>query len=224
MTRILHWSDNHGHFPKLKGCFDFVVNSGDFLPDMFDPDPRSNMTKNQMQTMWLEDHLEDLKNQLQDKTLLFTLGNHDFINPYEMEWMLNSNGIKAYCLHDKVFSYHGLNFYGFPWVPAINGSYNYETSEAQMLEKIDEMFEVLNETYVDIIVAHCMPANILDLDFFQNKRFGNPAMTSALNYKINNDMMPQIFMGGHIHSSCGLTSINGVLYSNMATSQTIIEV
>src|SRR5260370_30002414 len=153
--RILHGSDTHGNFPKLRGFFDVVVHSGDLLPDSID---RSLSIKNQ--TDWVEEHINDFKTWLDGKPFLFTLGNHDFIPAELLEHILNSNGIKAYHLHDRIVSYGSANFYGFPYVPTIDGSYNYERMHGKdMVVNIDEMVSHLNQTYVDVLVAHCTPSN-----------------------------------------------------------------
>ena len=216
--RILHLSDRHGRFPRLYGSYDVILDTGDIAPNFTygADEPRQQM-------YWWEDRIDELKKWVQNHPYLFVLGNHDFLQGMEVEALLISNGINAKCLHDQIYTLSGVNFYGFPYVPPINGKYAFETDADEMAGHLEYMGDLLNKTYVDVIAAHCMPHGILDLDFCQNKRFGNSQMTNFLNYQLSKDMMPQLFCGGHIHSSNGLTMLNGVLYSNMATTQTILE-
>jgi Icc-related predicted phosphoesterase len=219
MTRILHFSDNHGVIPKLQLNSNLVLCTGDFFPDCY------NKQKNRVifQQEWLASHLDELKTNLKGRSFLFVPGNHDFVSADHWEKMMNDTGIEAYNLNERIFSYGNITFYGLPYVPYINGNFNYELYPSEMLAKIDKMVEVLNNVYVDVIAAHTMPYQVLDLCYSQNQRFGNVQMANALNYKINEDMMPTLYCGGHIHSP-GVSMVNGMLFSNAATVERIIEI
>lgn len=216
--RVLHISDMHGYLQPLQGKFDIVVASGDLSP---------NFTYDQyeivMQMNWWENKMPDIKRWLDGKPFLFILGNHDYFDGFELEKLLNRHGVIARCLHDKITNFAGLNFYGFPYVPPINGKFAFESSADEMSAHIDKMKDAVNNTYVDVIVAHCPPAGILSGDFDQGKCFGNTQMTTALYYQISKDMMPAYYLTGHIHSRYGVQMKDGVLYSNAATTQQIIE-
>lgn len=218
--RIMHVSDRHGSFPNLKGYFDVVVDSGDMLPDP--PSKKENLQKAQL--WWLENHLNDFKKWLSGKPFLFTCGNHDWLNAELIEQTLNDNGIQAYCLHDKLVTYNNVNFYGFPYVPPITGEFAYESVYDVMVDRVNALVDTIKKSYIDVVVAHCPPANCLDLDFKQNRRFGNIAMADALNYKLEEELLPCYYLTGHVHSSHGFMTINGMMISNAAMSQHIIEV
>lgn len=221
--RIAHISDTHGRFFEPKGYYDAVVHSGDILPD---PPPEVFLTGSpeKYQFEWLSERVEDFRLYYGRKPFFYTPGNHDWINSFSMEELLQSNGINAHCLQDKIVSVNNVNFYGFPYIPPINGRFAYETVLDDMVQRVDEMVSKINNTYVDVIVAHCPPAGCLDLEFSQRQRFGNGPMATALDFKINPDMMPGYYLTGHIHGSKGVAMRNGMLVSNAATTSQIIEI
>jgi len=219
--RVIHISDTHGKFPKLFGKFSCVIHSGDFFPDFFCSGNKTQMMAHQLD--WLNQNLENIKIWLQGTPLLFIMGNHDWIHPGLVEQTLNADGIKAINLHDKIVSHQEVNFYGFPYVPTINGSFNYERAIPEMTMEADKMIQVLQSTYVDVIVAHAPLYQVLDLTH-GNSHVGNSIMSTALDYKLNTDIIPMYYFCGHIHESHGISIRNGMLISNSATSQNIIEI
>jgi len=222
--RILHISDTHGSFVPLYGSFDIVVHSGDFFPDP----PGNPPYKDQVglwQLDWLKDNMLFFKEWVQNHPFLFSLGNHDHADPFEMEKLLIDNGIKAICLHDKINSFDNINFYGFPYVPYINGSFAYEREVPEMSVEVESMLKKIKSSYVDILVCHAPPYQILDLSYDQ-RHLGNSVMSNALlSKKLSPDNNgPTYYLCGHIHHSRGLSMINNMLFSNAAVFQQIIEV
>jgi Icc-related predicted phosphoesterase len=220
--RILHISDTHGGFPKMMGSYDVVVHSGDFFPDFF------TLSGNKTQMMacqldWLTQNIRNIKIWLQDTPLLFILGNHDWLHPELMEQTLCSGGIKAISLHDKIVTHQGVNFYGFPYVPSINGEFNYEREVPEMTVEVDKMVQKLQSTYVDVIVAHAPLYRVLDLTH-GNTAIGSSVISTALDYKLNKDMTPATYLCGHCHEANGITVRNGMLISNAARTYHVIEV
>jgi Icc-related predicted phosphoesterase len=224
--RIMHISDTHGLFPRLYGSFDVVLHSGDIFPNSPEGfNEKGNFVQEAaFQIKWLRENLPRIRQELQGRTLLFILGNHDFISHEMLESEFNSNGIKAISLHDKIVTYESVNFYGFPYIPYINGTFAYEKVPADMEAEVDKMIEKINQqTYVDIWVCHAPPANILDLSK-SNVHFGSNSILNALNYKLSKEKHPTAVCFGHIHESHGVTIRNGILFSNAATSKNIIEI
>jgi Icc-related predicted phosphoesterase len=219
--RLLHISDTHGQFKPLRGSFDIIVHSGD-LP----PDPPKSMGQNKLgpwQLDWVKNNIAEFKEWLQGKPFLFCGGNHCFYNPYRFEELLNEAGIKAICLHNKITSFEGVKFFGFPFVPPINGSFAYETDNETMIKHCDYMSKLMNETYVDVIVAHCPPYNCLDANPLDGHHFGNRTMCDLLDYKLTKKMRPKWYLCGHIHSANSITVRNGLMVSNAARTQHIIQ-
>lgn len=218
--RICHVSDTHGNFQRLTGAFDVVVHSGDFFPNAIEGNSVKQMA---FQMDWLGNNISMLKKWLLGRDLLFILGNHDFAHNQLVEQVLNSEGIKAISLHDKVVEYKGIKFYGFPYVPAINGMFAYEREIPEMTKEVDKMVPILNETHVDVLVAHSPLYQVLDLTT-GNSAIGSSVLSSALDYKINEDMRPSIMLHGHCHDSHGLAMYNNILVSNAATVSHIMEI
>lgn len=216
--RLCHVSDTHGTFPKLLGTFEVVVHSGDFSRNFKrDQDEVSN------EMDWVEESIPAIKGWLQGRPLLFTFGNHDFMNPYWFEGLLNSEGIRAVCLHDKITTWEGVNFYGFPYIPPINGRWAYECTADEMAGHFDDMAKAINQTYTDVIVAHAPPGNCLDLSK-SNHRWGNSQMNTFLDYQVHKDMDPMYLLCGHVHESHGLMMRNGLLVSNAAVTHHVLEI
>lgn len=218
--RIHHVSDTHGHFKDLKGYADIIVHSGDFCPDL----TAIYSDRAKLQEEWLKLTRGTIKKWLNGKSLFFVLGNHDFISPKIFEQILRDAGIDAHDLTEKVVSYANTNFYGFPYVPPINGKFAYELGIPQMEDRVQAMQDVAKVSYIDVVVAHCPPHGCLDYCFHQYQRFGNSVLSNALDYKWDEDLLPQALLVGHIHTSNGITMRNGVLVSNAATSQNIVEI
>lgn len=216
-------SDTHARFPNLsRENFQAIIHTGDIFPDPISLHDLDNPSAYQIH--WLENHLEDFKKMSDGKPFFFVEGNHDFIPANYVQQILNDAGIEAYSLEEKIVNYDGINFYGLPFVPYIDGSFNHERHPADMAIHIDKMAAALNKTYVDIIAAHAPPNGCLDLTFSQNNRFGNSAMNVGLDYKINKDMLPSHYLCGHIHSSHGIAMRNGMLISNAATVFHLLEI
>lgn len=222
--RLCHVSDTHGGFPRLHGRYDVVVHTGDLFPNSHHVMVGNKVQEAVFQMQWLENHISDFKQQLQGHPFLFVLGNHDFAHPAKMEALLNAEGIQAIDLTDKIVTYQGVNFYGFPYVPAIGGNtWNYERNVMEMQDEIDKLVPVLNSTYVDILACHAPIYQCLDLSY-GNQILGNSVMANALDYKISKDMTPATYLCGHIHEAHGLSVRNGMLVSNAAVTYQIIEV
>lgn len=222
--RMCHISDSHGGFPRLHGRYDAVIHTGDFFPNSHHVMTGNKTQEAVFQMRWLEDHVTELKQQLQGHPYLFIEGNHDFVSPEMVEQFLISEGVRAINLTDKIVSHEGVNFYGFPYIPAIGGNkWNYEREIPEMQVECDKMAAILNATYTDVLACHAPIHQCLDLSY-GNMILGSSVIANTLDYKINRDMMPTTYLCGHIHESHGLSLRNGMLVSNAATTYQIIEV
>ncbi|CAB4196939.1 COG2129 Predicted phosphoesterases, related to the Icc protein [uncultured Caudovirales phage] len=221
--RVLHISDTHGGFPDLYGRFDCVLHTGDFFPNS---KAQYNGDKSQeaiFQLNWLKEKIPEIKKWLRGHTFLYVLGNHDFIFHNFVEQELTSAGIKSFDLTDKTVMYEGVNFYGFPYIPFIDGSWNYERQIPEMQAEVDKMIDVLNQSYVDVLACHAPPYPHLDLTI-GNEAVGSTVISHALDYKLQKEMMPQYYCCGHIHEAHGITMRNGLCISNAALTRHIIEI
>lgn len=220
--RLMHISDSHGGFPRLNGKYDAIIHTGDFFPNSRHVFDNKNLEM-AFQLEWLRDSIPLIKAWLQGHTFLYVPGNHDFLNHDLMEMELRSEGIEAINLTDRLFTFQGVNFYGFPYIPAINGAWNYEREIPEMQIEVDKMVEQLNKTHVDVLACHAPPYKMLDLSL-GNQLLGSTVIADALDYKINKDMLPSYYLCGHIHEAHGVSVRNGVVFSNAATTYQIIEV
>lgn len=222
--RILHWSDNHGHIPSsFHGKYDVNLNTGDFFPNSHWLGQGEIAKEQRFQLQWLRDNVHYLKEKLQGHPFLYIPGNHCMLPANLMEFELQAAGIEAYSLTDRIFTFKGVNFYGHPYVPYIDGGFNYERKLPEMQEEVNKMVTLLNSIYVDVLACHCPPYGCLDLAF-TNTRYGCTCLANALDYKISKDMIPQVLLCGHVHDPCAVTMRNGLLVSNAATTQHIIEI
>lgn len=221
--RLCHVSDTHGHFPTLYGRFDVVVHSGDFFPNSAHLSTGNKQLEMAFQLDWLRQQAPTIKQWLRGHPFLFTLGNHDFLHADLVTMTLSEAGIlNARCLHDRVVNHDGVSFYGFPYVPAINGRWNYERELPEMQDEVDRMVKKLNAEKVDVLVCHAPLANALDLHM-GNFHLGSTVITNALDYSLEKDKVPSHYLCGHIHEAAGVHVRNGMLVSNAAVTQHVIE-
>lgn len=216
--RVCHVSDNHSCWYKLYGKFSCIIHSGDFFPNSND----SSFIKNReaaFQLEWLNNNIENMRQWTQGLPFFFILGNHDFISPELVEQTLRSNSIDATSISEKVGSYYGFNFYGFPYIPAIDGRWSYEKDIPEMEVEVNKLIKVLNKEKIDILVTHSPLYGVLDRND-GGFNIGNTILTNAILYKAKN--IPKYILTGHNHSR-GVAIKNNILISNAATSFNIIE-
>ncbi|HVI40071.1 MAG TPA: metallophosphoesterase [Anaerovoracaceae bacterium] len=215
MKKIIHISDTHGTFPQLPEG-EFVVHSGDFLPNA----SRGNLAiEPKFQQAWVEARLDTFRDWLGGRTLLVCDGNHDFFNCCEL---LTANGITAIDLTNKLVTFQGISFYGFPYIPYIAGEWNYEKHLAEMNDELRYMREKVQDANVslDFLVAHAPPWGVCDL--YLGNHFGNTVLTNMLAYD-QMQPLPKYILCGHIHEANGSANIFGIEISNAATRVHVIE-
>lgn len=220
--RFLHVSDTHGSLPKLKGKYNLVIHSGDFFPNSYEVINRNLIREAAFQLDWLNQKLRTIKDLLDGDLFLFIPGNHDFLHPDLMEKTLVSAGINAINISEKIITVGEFKFYGFPYIPDIGGTWNYEKKIPEMEIEVDKMVSALNETHVDVLVTHAPLYQSLDLTH-GNETVGSTVIANAIDYKINQNMLPKVICHGHVHENCGVTVRNNILISNAATTQHILE-
>lgn len=220
---IQHVSDTHGKMFSYQRRNSIIIHSGDMLPNsdaIFNGDIEEEI---KFQKKWV------LKNiSLFPKELFFIPGNHDFVNPIELEDIFKSNGIKAKHIPIEGICYNGFKIYGFPYIPIIRGYWNYELDHNKMIEKVNELVNHLNSYENEIIVAHAPLYGILDLVASNNScgglsmssNIGNSALLNALNYNEHNVSM---YLHGHCHEMFGMAISKNMLISNAATVNNFIE-
>ncbi|MCZ2224435.1 MAG: metallophosphoesterase [Chitinophagales bacterium] len=226
--RICHISDLHGEWFDIPSNCDIVVNSGDWLINT-----RywyNKVLEAEYQKQYLLSNINKFKSSLNDRPYFFILGNHDFVAANEVEEILNKNGIKAFNLENKLVTYNQINFYGFPWIPYINGKFNFELREDEMSAKVDELITKINENTIDVLVLHCPIKGELSLEVFnvgQNQYtstdYGNKILADKLDAVV--ERLPDLCLVGHLHYANGIKYSNRykMLIVNSATTLNIID-
>jgi len=219
--RICHVSDTHGHIFQPNRFCNIVVHSGDMLPDP--PYFSSHLSAAIWQKDWLNNKAKDIKLNINKLPFIFVNGNHDYLSGEEIEEVLVSNKIKATCINDKLFSFEGLNFYGFPWVKHINGLFSYELSDNSMNIKCLELKDVLSNNYINVLVAHGPMKDGLSIE--GSLEYGNEKLKDTI-FSLQNQNIPDYMLVGHIHLAKGIKYINSInmLVVNSATTIHYLEV
>jgi Icc-related predicted phosphoesterase len=216
--KLCHVSDNHSVFYPLEGDYEIIIHSGDMLPNNR---PRLKSQEPLFQRDWIRDNSENFKRWIGNKPFLFCSGNHEYTEPCTE---LRDMGINAINIDNKIVELNGFKFYAFPYVPYI-GVWNWEAIERDMKNKVDVLIDVLNKNDIDVLVAHCPPYGILDMNN-RGSNIGNLPMLEAL--KNNITKFPKLYLCGHVHEANGYDELiinNKILkISNAATSYRIIEI
>jgi Icc-related predicted phosphoesterase len=136
-----------------------------------------------------------------------------------VETQLCANGIKAINLTNKLVNFEGDKFYGFPYVPYIEGNFNYELHPADMLNEIHKARTNFPSEGDWTLVAHAPIRGILD-ELNNGEKIGNVQLLNVIDFFEFNH--PSRLLCGHIHESHGIARYKDILCSNAATTQHII--
>jgi Icc-related predicted phosphoesterase len=218
--RICHVSDTHGGLFPLEGDFDVIVHSGDFMPNApnFRESQRTRAHDPKYQRNWIGHNKKKIREWTQGRKLLLCRGNHDFFDPIPD---MQGYAIDCTDITNRTVALNGSVFCGFPWVPYMSGEWAFELRVPEMRHQIDFLIASYRNRPFNVLVAHCPPAHILDVDE-NGDHAGNGPMMSALTY--STDLVLSHYLCGHIHPSHGVANEGGVLFSNAATTQRLIEV
>lgn len=187
--RIVVISDTHGKhldLPKLKG--DVLIHCGDFC-DGFQINQEDIAKVDQ----WFE--------QLAFQEIIVIGGNHDFVA--QQKHRTNQTVFQnATYLVDEPYHYRGVNFYGSPWLPALNGWAYYLPDDKRKAK-----WELIPED-TEILITHTPPLGILD-----KSKKGESVGCSHLRTKLES-LSPKIHCFGHIHASYGTHHTPQTTYYN----------
>lgn len=198
--------------PELRGDFDVVVHSGDFLPNRTFGIRQVEYT---FQRYWVEENASKLRAWLGVKPFLLCPGNHDYVNPVPI---LREVGVDAHWLEDRHLELGGVSFYGFPWVPAF-ADWNYEAGPVEMGRRLEPLRELLNQGAVDVVVAHSPMFGVLDRNA-NGTRCGSPELRKCIKDARH---PPKLYLHGHIHEGVGVLGWSPkTIVSNAACSQNIL--
>ncbi len=236
---IAHCSDTHGYWPTIPKDCEVVIHTGDGIPNQ----TRGNRPiEYQYQTNWVRKNIENYKEWLGGRPLIYQMGNHCFISPVPI---LVEAGIDATDITFDKHTYKSVRMIGFPYIPYICGEWNFERTPDEMsreIRKLKDQLLVWTESGsegVDILCTHCPPYGVLDSDIVirdgksiintYGNKWGNIQLTNLLNYGIeelipNLDQRPKYLLCGHCHEHNSITEEFGMLISNAATTVHKIEI
>jgi len=212
---IEHVSDTHGSIFSFSRKNSILIHSGDMLPNseaILNGDIEEEI---KFQKAWVINNIHSFP-----KQFLFTLGNHDFIDGFELENIFKFYGVNGICLHDTIVNLAGINFYGFPFITHISGKWNYECKPSDMAIHADNLIDKIDR--INAIVAHGPFDGVLDYTIYHEKT-GNSVLSNKLMYSDCMGNTLKYYFHGHIHESYGVSFKHGVLFSNAATTKNIIE-
>ena len=128
-------------------------------------------------------------------------GNHDF----EMQRRVAAGERlfrNADYLEDRAIQYHGITFYGAPWVPELADWAFYLPPD-----ELRRRWDLIPED-TDILITHTPPLNILDRNS-RGKACGCPDLRKRLI-----DLAPRVHCFGHVHASGGSIELHDTKYIN----------
>lgn len=233
---VAHVSDTHSTFPTIPQEAEIIVHSGDLLPNKT---RGIREVEERYQTEWVINNLSLFKEWIKNKRFFFSAGNHDYIDLCKI---LRKENILATDITNCIHEYKGIKFYGFPYIPWIDGEWNYECRSQEMQEKVKKLRSTLYKG-VDVLVCHCPPYGILDSNFVIRdyaedsletlfipdwaEHIGNIHLTNLISYDIEDlpkDLWPKYLFCGHCHEHWGYDDLYGIKVSNAATKVNLIEI
>lgn len=135
---------------------------------------------------------------------VFVAGNHDwgFESMTDIDQKYKDKGV--HYLYDSMVEIEGLKIYGSPWQPEFfNWAFNLPRMGTELKSKWDKI-----PTDLDILITHGPPWGQLDIVP------SGIAVGCELLYKKVFEVKPIIHVFGHIHSSYGQKTVDGVEFMN----------
>lgn len=214
--KILHISDTHGGFPKLRPEGDIVVHSGDFCPNQL---RCIAAIEAPYQTKWLWDKADEITKWLGGRQLLVTKGNHDFVN---VGGVLAMAGVDAVSLDQTLVEVGDTVFLGFSYTSWFTGEWDQEVREEEMDQNLMRFADpYLDAGVVDVFVPHSPVHGVLDMT-----PRGERAGSHAIRQRFEAPRYPvKAILHGHIHEARGIHRWkHGITISNAATTQNLVDV
>ncbi len=162
--------------------------------DLFDENPADMQDLDR----WFGEQAFDL--------VLCTGGNHDF--PLQAALDQSAQPFRhAVYLQDAGYSYQGVEFWGSPWVPVLDG-HAFFADEQQLAQKWAQI-----PARTDVLITHTPPSDILDVS-----RSGCALGCAGLREAVER-VAPALHCFGHIHESRGQLTHRGTHFVNGSSVQ-----
>lgn len=129
------------------------------------------------------------------KPVVFTLGNHDYLDPKEIQREIHDAGLNnVFVLVDEAVCIEGVSFFGTPWtLPFLD--WNYNANE----EEIEQYLKRAPETEIDVFLSHGPPYGFGDrIEDISINDWSHKGSNSILEFI--KERKPKWSLFGHIHS------------------------
>lgn len=195
MVRIVVVSDTHGEQEELGTLEgDVLIHCGDF-EDLFTDDPG------------VLDRVDVWLARQRFQEIICTGGNHD----RELERRVRTGMqplANAHYLQDSGFEFGGLNFWGSPWVPMLDGHAFYADDN-----KLKVAWSRIPDD-VDVLITHTPPEGILDTSS-RGAGYGCPYLAETVRH-----FKPRLHCFGHVHAAAGRLDVDGTIFVNATSVDT----
>jgi Icc-related predicted phosphoesterase len=212
--KVAHVSDNHSNmklvFQIAKSDAELLIWTGDSLPDIGPVGYGHRISwpdEQKYQLSVLNSIGRELEIALQGRPVVFVRGNHDFIpfQPTLRKYGIDFHEISDTCSFVDIM---GKRFAGFRQIPAINGMWAGEATDAQLELCVEEALS----HNPDILITHSPPYGILDSGYY-GQHYGISSLPIHLAYqelKITHHFFGHIHeCGGQVEEQMGIKFING---------------
>lgn len=130
-------------------------------------------------------------------------GNHDFWLSSHFQTLGKIAPTNFACLVDEMLTINGINFWGSPWVPYINGNWCFEAEEGgdTMTDFLKDKFSLI-PSCTDVLITHS-PMRFGEMDYSlqydkdRKRPFGSASLRDILKAR---DRLPYLHFCGHVHS------------------------
>jgi len=201
--KIVATSDVHGQIEKIKiPDGDVLIVAGDILGDGYETGKIIPMGVVRPQQLAELKKLNAFLGTLPHRLKILVGGNHDYVLE-DMAAESRAVITNAVYLCDQEYVFEGIKFYGYPWVPNLQGMAFYGDREwrRQQAAKIP--------ADVDVLISHGPPYGIMDK--VHDEYVGCTRLLEAVD-----KIRPRLHIFGHIHHAYGRRSRGETEFYNVA--------
>lgn len=174
-------SDLHGWLNFQVPRCDVLVIAGDLAPDAPNGLWQDPYFSKLFQDQWLADEYFQWEQSINADRIVFVPGNHDRFGAFPTTF-------RTEFLIDAGVTIQDMSFWFSPWVPQINGMWNYELDPVRRADR----FNLIPE-HVDVLVTHAPAKWCLD-STYSKENAGCAILTEQVKLK-----GPRYHLFGHIH-------------------------
>lgn len=221
--KIVAISDLHGYLPEIYEHCDVLCICGDIVPLSIQSYPKYSID-------WLNTTFKDWCYSIDCDKIIIISGNHDFVFEELYDEFCESRcdlneivknfsqyvsdkldfGEKIIYLHDNLYEYNGVTFYGTPHIPELKRWAFY-----QCREDLEKYYNLIPDD-VDVLLTHSPGKFVNDtgvsLELPTKPEYGSIELTDAVKNK-----NIKYWFCGHVHSgNHELTKFNNINVANVS--------